>query len=69
MINDGVAVYLSTGSTTMVPVTLLYLARAYALLGKSDDAWRCIGQAMTAMETTKECWCEAEVHGWPGKSS
>jgi predicted ATPase len=67
LINDGVAVYMSTGSTTMVPLTLLYLARAYALLGKSDDAWRCIGQATTAMETTKECWCEAEVHRMAGE--
>ena len=26
-----------------------------------DDAWRCIGEAMTAIEETKERWCEAEV--------
>jgi predicted ATPase len=38
------------------------LARAYAQLGQYDDAWRCIGEAITAMETTKEKWCEAEVH-------
>ena len=33
---------------------LSYLARAHAELGQFDDAWRCIGEAMTAMETTKE---------------
>jgi predicted ATPase len=38
------------------------LASAYAELGKIDDAWRCIGEAMTAVETTKERWCDAEVN-------
>ena len=40
---------------------LPYLARAYAKLGQFDDAWRCIGEAMTAVETTKEKWCEADT--------
>lgn len=26
-----------------------------------DDAGRCIGEALTAIDTTKERWCEAEV--------
>ena len=43
------------------------LARAYAELGQFDDAWRCIGEAMTAVETTKERWCEAEVHRIAGE--
>jgi predicted ATPase len=41
---------------------LSYLARAHAGLGRSDDAWRCIAEAMTAVETTKEKWYEAHVH-------
>jgi predicted ATPase len=41
---------------------LSHLARAYAQLGQFDDAWRCIGEAMTAIETTKESWCEAEAN-------
>ena len=44
-----------------------YLARAYAELGQFDDAWRCIGEAMTAVETTKERWCEAEVNRTVGE--
>ena len=32
-----------------------------------DDAWRCIGEAMTAIETTKEKWCEAEIHRIAGE--
>ena len=43
------------------------LASAYAELGQFDDAWRCIGEAMTAMETTKERWCEAEVNRIAGE--
>ena len=67
MINSGIAVYQSTGSTMSTPVTLSYLASAYAQLGQSVDAWRCIGEAMTAMETTKEKWFEAEVHRFAGE--
>jgi predicted ATPase len=37
------------------------LARDYAELGQFDDAWRSIDEAMTAVETTKERWCETEV--------
>ena len=50
-----------------MPLHLSYLARAYAELGQFDDAWRCIGEAMTAVETTKERWFEAEVHRIAGE--
>ena len=50
-----------------VPLYLSYLARAYAELGQFDDAWRCIGEAMTVMETTKERWFEAEIHRIAGE--
>ena len=50
-----------------MPTYLSYLARAYAGLGQFDDAWRCIGEAMTTMETTKERWFEAEVHRTAGE--
>ena len=51
----------STGGTAWTPFHLPHLARAYAELGQFDDAWRCIGEAMTAAETTRERWWEAEV--------
>ena len=41
--------------------------RAHAELGHVDDAWRCIGEAMTAIETTKERWCEAELNRTAGE--
>ena len=50
-----------------MPIYLSYLARAHAELGQFDDAWRCIGEAMTAMETTKERMVEAEVNRIAGE--
>jgi class 3 adenylate cyclase/predicted ATPase len=67
MITPGLAAYRSTGTTMWMPTYLSYLARAYAGLGQFDDAWRCIGEAMTTMETTKERWFEAEVHRTAGE--
>jgi predicted ATPase len=46
---------------------LSYLAIAYAELKQMDDARRCIGEAMTAMEATKERWYEAEVYRMAGE--
>jgi predicted ATPase len=46
---------------------LPYLARAYTELGQFDDDCRRIDEAMTAVQTTKERWCEAEVHRAAGE--
>ena len=50
-----------------MPCLFVTLGRAYAELGQFDDAWRCIGEAMSAVETTKERWCEAEIHRMAGE--
>jgi predicted ATPase len=63
----GMAAYRSTGSTVWVPLHLASLARAYADLGKFDDAWRSIREATSAIETTMERWWEAEVHRTAGE--
>jgi class 3 adenylate cyclase/predicted ATPase len=67
MMNSGIAAVQSTGSTTWMPWQLSFLARAYAKLGQFDDAWRCIGEALTTVETTKERWCEAEINRIAGE--
>ena len=67
LINSGIAAWRSTGSTLWLPLYLSYLAGAYAELGQFDDAWRCIGEAMTEMETTKERLWEAEVNRIAGE--
>jgi predicted ATPase len=61
IITSGIATHRSTGSTTWLPLYLSYLAGAYAVLGQFDDALRCIGEAVTAVEITRETWLEAEV--------
>ena len=50
-----------------MPLWLSYLARANAEIGQFDAATRCIGETMTAAETAKERWCEAEVHRIAGE--
>ena len=66
-ITTGVTALRSTGATMWMPLSLTYLTRAYAKLGLFDDAWRSIGEAVTMVETTKERWCEAEVHRVAGE--
>ena len=67
MITSGITMYRSTGSRLYLPIFLSHLSRTYAELGQFDQAWRCIGEAMTAVETTKERWFEAEIHRVAGE--
>ena len=67
MLTSGIAAWRSTGSTMWLPLSLSQLASTHADLGQFDDAWRCIGEAMTAVETTKETWFEAEVNRIAGE--
>ena len=67
VISSGVPAWRSIGSKLWMPNYLSYLARAYAEIGQLNDAWRCIGEAMTAVETTKEGLWEAEVHRMAGE--
>ena len=67
MITSGIAAWRSTGSTLWLPFYLSYLALAHAKLGQFDEAWRFIGGATTAVETTKERWCETEVNRIAGE--
>ena len=51
-----------------MPFHLLNTARAHAELGKFDDAWRCIDEATTAVDTTtKQKLWEAEVNRVAGE--
>src|SRR5262249_22023334 len=58
----AVAAIRSTGATAYAPWYQSYLASAYAKLGRFDEAWRCIGDAISASETTGERWCDAEIY-------
>jgi predicted ATPase len=67
MITSGVTAWRATGANQHLPLYLAQLAKAYAEVGQFDDAWRCIGDAMAAIETTKETWFEAEVSRTAGE--
>lgn len=62
MVTSAIATYRSTGSRVYLPCFLAHLAAAYAEVGRFDDAWRCIGEALDAVETTNERWYEAEIN-------
>ena len=53
----------------LLPFYTSYLTIAYAQLGQFNEAWRCIGEAMTAIETSKERWYEAEVYRIAGETA
>jgi predicted ATPase len=66
-ITIGRAAYRSTGSTLNLPPRLSYLSLAHANMGQPGDAWRCIGEAISMTEATKERWFEAETNRIAGK--
>jgi class 3 adenylate cyclase/predicted ATPase len=67
MITSGIAAWRSTGATFFLPWWLTHLAAVYAELDQLNDSWRCIKEAIMAVETTGERWCEAEVNRAAGE--
>ena len=67
MITSGITAFRSTGATLFTPWHLSNLAKAYAEFGQFEDAWRCLDEAMIAVETTKETWFAADVHRMAGE--
>jgi hypothetical protein len=63
----GITGVQSTGATLFTTMLLSYLALANADLGKFDHARRCVGEAMTTVETANERWFEAEVQRIAGE--
>jgi predicted ATPase/class 3 adenylate cyclase len=61
-ITSGLDAFRSTGATVWLPLFNSFLATTYAGLGQFDDAWRCISNALKAIEATKERLWEAEVN-------
>ena len=66
MITSGIAALRATGYTHTIPWWLSHLAVAHVDLDQLDDAQRCIGEALDAIEKTKERWCEAEAYRLAG---
>jgi len=66
-LESALSAYRSTEATLFTPNILSHLAEANARLRQFDAAWRCIHEAITVVETTKESWCEAEVYRMAGE--
>jgi class 3 adenylate cyclase/predicted ATPase len=66
-LTSGIAAMRSTGATLTVSESLSFLAMAHAELGQFDDAWRCISEAITTVEATKDTQWETEVHRIAGE--
>jgi class 3 adenylate cyclase/predicted ATPase len=67
MIVSGLMTLRATGATATIPWYTSCLAMAQADLGKFDDAWRCIDEAIAAINATNERWFEAEVNRIAGE--
>jgi predicted ATPase len=63
VITSGMAASRLKGSNLLrMPWYFSCMARAHVELGQLDAALRCLSDAMTAMETTKETWQESELY-------
>jgi DNA-binding winged helix-turn-helix (wHTH) protein/predicted ATPase len=67
IISSAVTAFRSTGATVWMPSYLSYLARAYAELGRFEEACRCIDEAMAIIGTSKETWFESEINRVAGE--
>ena len=67
MITSGLNSWRQTGTTVWTPTYFSYLTRAHADLGHFDEASRSIGEAISAVKTTRETWYEAEIHRIAGE--
>jgi predicted ATPase len=66
-ITSGISAMRSTGIKVHLPFYLSFLAAARAGLGQFDDAWRCIEEAITAIDASGERWFEAEINRVAGE--
>ncbi|WP_375783956.1 adenylate/guanylate cyclase domain-containing protein [Bradyrhizobium sp. Pha-3] len=66
-IPSGIAAWQSSGSVVFVPWYVSHMARACGELGRLDDARRHIDDALKAIETTGETWCESDVRRTAGE--
>jgi len=67
MITSGITALRPMGFTFGKPWSLSHLAIAHTDLGKLDDAWRCVDEATSTIDTTKERWFEAEANRIAGE--
>ncbi len=67
MITAGITALRPMGFTFGKPWSLSHLAIAHTDLGELDDAWRCVDEATSTIDATKERWFEAEANRIAGE--
>jgi class 3 adenylate cyclase/predicted ATPase len=67
IITSGITAFQLTGSANWMPLYFSHLAMSHAEVGQLGEAWRCIGEATTLIEKTKERWYEADLHRITGE--
>jgi predicted ATPase len=67
LLTSGISGIQSTGATYSLPLYFSYLSRAFAELGRFDEAWRYICDATEAVKKTKEKWCESDIYRVAGE--
>jgi predicted ATPase len=66
-ITSGLNAYRATGATVWMPTCYSYLARAFAELDQFGEAWRCISEAIIAIQTTDESLYESDINRIAGE--
>jgi predicted ATPase len=66
-LTNGLRARRLAGATNWIPLFSSYLSTTYVEIGQFNDARNCITEALTAIRTTNERWCEAEVNRVAGE--
>jgi predicted ATPase len=67
LMSSGIAAWRATGAKLQTPLHMSSLANAHARLGRFDVTSRCIDEAVAAITTNKETWCEVDVYRVAGE--
>ncbi len=66
-VRQGLAAFRATGAELARPYYLALLAEAYGDVGEADQGLAMLGEALAAVDTTEERFCEAELYRLKGQ--
>jgi predicted ATPase len=66
-IREGLAAFRATGAEIMVPYFLGLLAEAYGKVGQAKEGLTMLAEALATMDSSGECWWEAELYRLKGE--
>jgi predicted ATPase len=62
LVLKGIADLSATGCNILRPFFLMILAQVYGTAGQPEEGLKRLVEAAKLVETTRECWAEAEMH-------